>query len=95
MHDDNAALLGGVAGHAGVFSTPHDVAVYAAGLLDAYARGDVLGEWLRASLVPQAPIEPGLDRGVSWILAAAGTSPITTGSPVPVSISPRTPAGTS
>lgn len=69
VHDDNAALLGGVAGHAGVFSTPHDLAAYAAWLLDAYARGDAMGEWLRVSLVPHAPIEPGLDRGLAWILA--------------------------
>lgn len=73
-HDDNAALLGGIAGHAGVFSTPVDLAVYAQRLLVAHADGDAhgLGEWLHASLVPQAPIEPGLARGLSWILAAGG-----------------------
>ncbi|MER5420588.1 serine hydrolase domain-containing protein [Streptosporangium roseum] len=72
VHDENAALLGGVAGHAGVFSTPRDLATYATWLLDAYTHGDSLGEWLRASLVPHAVIEPGLDRGLSWILAADG-----------------------
>ncbi|MET8336758.1 serine hydrolase domain-containing protein [Streptosporangium canum] len=71
-HDDNAALMGGVAGHAGAFSTPADLAVYARELLTAYARGDGLGDWLRTSLVPQAAIEPGLGRGLSWILAAGG-----------------------
>ncbi|GAA2643958.1 serine hydrolase domain-containing protein [Streptomyces spororaveus] len=73
-HDDNASLLGGIAGHAGVFSTPTDLAVYVSRLLTAHADGDKhgLGEWLHASLVPQAPIEPGLDRGLSWILAAGG-----------------------
>lgn len=71
-HDDNAALMGGVAGHAGVFSTPGDLAVYARELLAAYAHGDGLGDWLRTSLVPQAAIEPGMDRGLSWILAAGG-----------------------
>ncbi|MFF5209330.1 serine hydrolase domain-containing protein [Streptosporangium sp. NPDC000396] len=71
-HDDNAALLGGVAGHAGVFSTPHDLAAYATHLLDAYTRDDAMGQWLRASLVPQAVIETGLERGLSWILAAGG-----------------------
>lgn len=73
-HDDNAGLLGGIAGHAGVFSTPSDLAVYAQRLLVAHADGDThgLGDWLHASLVPQAPIEPGLDRGLSWILAAGG-----------------------
>ncbi|WP_327714005.1 beta-lactamase family protein [Streptomyces sp. NBC_00490] len=73
-HDDNAALLGGIAGHAGVFSTAADLAMYAQQLLAAPGDGDQhgLGEWLQASLVPQAPIEPGLDRGLSWILAAGG-----------------------
>jgi CubicO group peptidase (beta-lactamase class C family) len=72
VHDDNAALLGGVAGHAGVFSTARDLAAYAKAMLAAYRRDDWLGRWLRASLVPQAPIEPGLDRGLGWILAAGG-----------------------
>ncbi|MCX5398860.1 serine hydrolase [Streptomyces sp. NBC_00102] len=73
-HDDNAVLLGGVAGHAGVFSTPADLAVYAQRLLTAHVGGDetALGSWLQDSLVPQTPIEPGLDRGLSWILAAGG-----------------------
>ncbi|MFE9852783.1 serine hydrolase domain-containing protein [Streptomyces sp. NPDC005576] len=73
-HDDNAVLLGGIAGHAGVFSTPADLATYAQRLLSAHVRGDeaVLGRWLHASLVPQIPIEPGLDRGLSWILATGG-----------------------
>lgn len=73
-HDDNAALLGGIAGHAGVFSTPHDLATYAQRLLATDAHGDNngLAEWLRAGLVPQTRIEPGLDRGLSWVLAAGG-----------------------
>ncbi|WP_416972000.1 serine hydrolase domain-containing protein [Streptomyces sp. 4F14] len=73
-HDDNAALVGGIAGHAGVFSTPADLALYADRLLTAYANDAdaALGEWLRASLVPQAAIDLGLERGLSWILATGG-----------------------
>lgn len=73
-HDDNAGLLGGVAGHAGVFSTARDLAQFGETLLTAYRAGDghPLGMWLRASLVPHASIEPGLDRGLSWVLAAGG-----------------------
>ncbi|MFI0220691.1 serine hydrolase domain-containing protein [Streptomyces lydicus] len=73
-HDDNAAMLGGVAGHAGVFSTPVNLALYAERLLTAYADDDdaALGGWLRASLVPQTTIEPGLDRGLSWMLGVGG-----------------------
>lgn len=71
-HDDNAALMGGVAGHAGVFSTPADLATYAQALLSA-DESHPLGDWLASSLVPQAAIEPGLDRGLSWILAHGGS----------------------
>lgn len=72
-HDDNAALLGGVAGHAGVFSTPRDLARYAEHLLTVHGDDQaVLGCWLRASMVAHTVIEPGLERGLSWILADAG-----------------------
>ncbi|HEY8454574.1 MAG TPA: serine hydrolase domain-containing protein [Actinopolymorphaceae bacterium] len=71
--DDNAALLGGVAGHAGVFATPYDLARYAEHLLTVHSDDrSVLGHWLRTSMVPHTAIEPGLDRGLSWILADAG-----------------------
>ncbi|MCX4527016.1 MULTISPECIES: serine hydrolase [unclassified Streptomyces] len=65
VHDENAATMGGVAGHAGVFAPAADLATYAEHLL----AGD---EWFRAGLVPQAEIEPGLHRGLGWILAADG-----------------------
>jgi CubicO group peptidase (beta-lactamase class C family) len=69
-HDDNAALMGGVAGHAGVFSTPADLATYAEHLLAASAGKSQLSDWLYASLTLQAPVEPGTDRGLAWLLAA-------------------------
>ena len=34
VHDPRSALLGGVAGHAGLFATADDLAVYAQMLLD-------------------------------------------------------------
>jgi CubicO group peptidase (beta-lactamase class C family) len=37
VHDPTARRMGGVAGHAGVFSTAHDVGVYAQALLDRLA----------------------------------------------------------
>ncbi|MFF4775577.1 serine hydrolase domain-containing protein [Microtetraspora fusca] len=70
VHDENAALLGGIAGHAGVFATPFDLARYAEQLLAAYSDGQSeLGGWLRASLIGQVTIEPGVQRGLAWILA--------------------------
>ncbi|MGF1431600.1 serine hydrolase domain-containing protein [Kitasatospora sp. LaBMicrA B282] len=71
-HDDNAALLGGVAGHAGVFTTAADLATYAGTLLTCHRDGARLGRWLAQSMVPQVAIEPGLDRGLAWILADDG-----------------------
>jgi CubicO group peptidase (beta-lactamase class C family) len=37
VHDPTARRMGGVAGHAGVFSTAHDVGIYAQALLDRLA----------------------------------------------------------
>src|SRR6202011_2377482 len=37
VHDPTARRMGGVAGHAGVFSTAHDVSIYAQALLDRLA----------------------------------------------------------
>ena len=71
-HDTNAGLMGGVAGHAGVFSTPADLATYAEHLLTASDGGSWLGTWLRDSLTPQAPIAPGAERGLAWVLTAGG-----------------------
>ncbi|MEU8538500.1 serine hydrolase domain-containing protein [Streptomyces sp. NPDC048717] len=73
VHDENAAQLGGVAGHAGAFSASADLATYAEFLLAAYRQDEgALGDWLRAGFTPHAPIEPGLDRGLGWILAPGG-----------------------
>ncbi|HEU5156204.1 MAG TPA: serine hydrolase [Streptosporangiaceae bacterium] len=46
VHDENAWALGGVAGHAGVFATAHDLAVLAQTLLDGgrYGRARILSE---------------------------------------------------
>lgn len=62
-HTDNAALLGGVAGHAGAFSTARDPARCAEYLIDPAGR---LHGRLRTSTLPFARIDTGLDRGLSW-----------------------------
>ncbi|MER5727549.1 serine hydrolase domain-containing protein [Streptomyces sp. NPDC002138] len=71
VHDENAAAMGDVAGHAGVFAPAADLATFAERLLSAGARSP-LGGWLRESLVPVADMDPGLQRGLGWILAAGG-----------------------
>ncbi|MFF4449200.1 serine hydrolase domain-containing protein [Streptomyces sp. NPDC001502] len=72
VHDENAATMGGTAGHAGAFSTADDLATYADALLDPRP-DNPLGTWLRASMTPHAEIEPGLHRGLGWILAGGDT----------------------
>jgi len=54
VHDENASALGGVAGHAGLFSSARDLARFATWLLEAARAGRDLGE------APRGP--PGLPR---------------------------------
>ena len=46
VHDENAYCVGGVSGHAGIFSTAHDLATLAQALLDGgrYGRARILSE---------------------------------------------------
>ena len=59
VHDDNAFVMAGVAGHAGLFSTARDLVTFAATLLrcrrdeDPFLPGPVVREfWTRQSIVP-------------------------------------------
>lgn len=66
VHDENAALLDGVAGHAGLFSTASDLAVYMQMLLN---RGTYAGRrFLRESTVVEFTRKyvPGQDRYLGW-----------------------------
>ncbi|RAJ42779.1 CubicO group peptidase (beta-lactamase class C family) [Kitasatospora sp. SolWspMP-SS2h] len=69
-HDPSAALLGGVAGHAGVFSSAADLAAFAEHLL---APSGPLPEWFTQSRRPLVPVEPDLARGLAWIVTAKGS----------------------
>jgi CubicO group peptidase (beta-lactamase class C family) len=66
VHDENATVLGGVAGHAGLFSTARDIAKYASMFLTEEA-----GEWFIRSRQCQTP---GLNerRGLGWLLWQPG-----------------------
>ncbi|GAB2878333.1 serine hydrolase domain-containing protein [Streptomyces mayteni] len=72
VHDENAYLLGGVAGHAGVFGTAWDVAVLAQTMLNGGGYGGVrlLGErWVREMLTDHnAGWGEGAARGLGWQL---------------------------
>lgn len=67
VHDPRAYLLGGVAGHAGVFSTASDLAVYAQMLLDGGQRGGVriLSQRAVNRMTSGYPVPGGL-RGLGW-----------------------------
>lgn len=66
VHDPSAALLGGIAGHAGVFTTTTDLATFA-----EHALGSA---WLAESVTPAAYIEPGRHRGLAWIVTEDGAA---------------------
>ncbi|GAA3876744.1 serine hydrolase domain-containing protein [Streptomyces sedi] len=72
VHDEKAHYLGGVAGHAGIFSTARDLASLAQAVLEGGALGGVrvLGaEWVAEMLRPQnAGLGPEAGRGLGWQL---------------------------
>lgn len=67
VHDPRAYRLGGVAGHAGLFSTAEDLAVYAQMMLGGgqYAGVRVLAEQTVAEMTKPRPVSSGL-RGLGW-----------------------------
>ena len=71
VHDENAWALGGVAGHAGLFSTAHDLAVLARTLLNGGRYGDtrILREdTVRQMLVDRNARFPGDSHGLGFEL---------------------------
>lgn len=87
VHDENAYCLGGVAGHAGVFSTARDLAVLAQTVLDGgrYGRTRILEpDSVRSLLTNFNTAFPGDDHGLGfelnqhWYMDGL-TSPVTAG----------------
>lgn len=64
VHDQNAAILGGVAGHAGLFSTGRDLARYAQALLRSL-EGEGCGPFKR-STVEQFTTRSAENRALGW-----------------------------
>ena len=74
VHDENAAALGGVAGHAGLFSTVHDLAIFARMMLDGGSVGSVrmlapttIARWTAAQ-------DAGSSRALGWDTPSAHSS---------------------
>ena len=75
VHDEAAALMGGVAGHAGVFSTAIDLGAFAREMLRSYeggAHGEVPGAFVRESWLPQVDVGARLSRGLGWLVTPEG-----------------------
>ncbi len=70
VHDPRSFLMGGVAGHAGLFSTAHDVAIYAQSLLDSLKNNTNRPLILKQATVQRMIRSIGLpvreQRGLGW-----------------------------
>jgi CubicO group peptidase (beta-lactamase class C family) len=73
VHDENAAALGGVAGHAGLFGTLAGVSGYAQALLEGRVHSPAVMAYLSHEHARKAPPETER-RGFGWMLAHPGWS---------------------
>ena len=65
--DENAAAMGGVAGHAGVFSTAHDLFLFSREILRARrGEGRVLSRAAARRMTERVPVPPGCPRTPGW-----------------------------
>ncbi len=77
VHDENAYVFDGVAGHAGVFGTAPDLARYAQAWLrlDApFASAELLREATREHVQDRQGGDEGVRRGLGWQLSGVGSS---------------------
>jgi uncharacterized protein YbbC (DUF1343 family)/CubicO group peptidase (beta-lactamase class C family) len=65
VHDPTARRMGGVAGHAGMFSTADDLATFAQALLDG-GRGMLTSATIAKMTAPQQPVNGTTLRGFGW-----------------------------
>jgi len=74
VHDENANAMGGVAGHAGLFSTAEELAVFCQMLVNAGKYSDVKilePETVRQFYTPQLKPSVSKRQGMGWILAGS------------------------
>ncbi len=77
VHDPTAFRMGGVAGHAGLFSTADDLAIYCQMILNggAYNGGRILSPFGVAAMTrPRAVEADGTARGLGWDIASGFSS---------------------
>ncbi|GAC88610.1 beta-lactamase [Gluconobacter thailandicus NBRC 3257] len=79
VHDPTARRMGGVAGHAGLFSDAHDMCLYAQALLDRLAGRPstfpLKRETLALMVTPQQPAGKTDLRGLGWDISTHYSSP--------------------
>jgi CubicO group peptidase (beta-lactamase class C family) len=78
VHDPTAWRMGGVAGHAGLFSSARDIAIFAQMLLNkgSYAGGRLLSPLtIQAMTRPQNPAKSDQIRGFGWDIESSYSSP--------------------
>ncbi|MBV1835610.1 serine hydrolase [Acetobacter estunensis] len=79
VHDPTARRMGGVAGHAGLFSTADDMTGYAANLLARRANRPSLyplrSDTVRLMTSPQSPVDSRDVRGLGWDIATHYSTP--------------------
>lgn len=79
VHDPTARRMGGVAGHAGLFSDAHDMCIYAQALLDRLAGRPsafpLTRETLLLMVTPQQPAEKADLRGLGWDISTHYSTP--------------------
>ncbi len=78
VHDPTAWRMGGIAGHAGLFSTAQDLALYAQMMLGmgSYAGGRLLSQQtVRAMTSPESPGHSSQIRGYGWDIDSDHSSP--------------------
>jgi len=78
VHDPTAWRMGGVAGHAGLFSSARDIAIYAQTLLDQgtyQGRRILSAQTVQAMTSPQSPAGSTQVRGYGWDIDSDYSSP--------------------
>jgi CubicO group peptidase (beta-lactamase class C family) len=74
VHDENAAAIGGVAGHAGLFGTADAVAAFARLVLATFAEPTVLGTPVLIRQFATRSTVPGSSRALGWDMALPTSS---------------------
>ena len=66
VHDENAALLGGIAGHAGLFGTVQEVGAFARLVLSTFQQATLIGDPDTMLTFATKSAVPGSSRALGW-----------------------------